>query len=173
MKNMDSTEEASRVIEALDPMRFRKTVSLFATGIAIITCEDDGGQVHGMTINSFTSISLDPPTVLISLKPGKAHRLITRSGRFGASILNEGQQHFSSHFSGRPQEVVPDFMVRHRVPTLRQCLAWFECEISEKVQVNDHTLFLARVVQCDGIDGSPLMFFGSKYHRPVLAGAAG
>lgn len=166
---MDGTETTNLVEAVMDPLRFRKTVSLFATGIAVITCEDDDGQVHGMTINSFTSISLDPPTVLISLKPGKAHRLITRAGRFGASILTEGQQHYSSHFSGKPQDVVPDFVVRHRVPTLRQCLAWFECEISERVQVHDHTLFLARVMQCDGLDGSPLMFFGSRYHRPVLA----
>jgi len=166
---MDGIEPTNLIEAVMDPLRFRKTVSLFATGIAIITCEDDDGQVHGMTINSFTSISLDPPTVLISLKPGKAHRLITRAGRFGASILNDGQQHYSSHFSGKPQDLAPDFVVRHRVPTLRQCLAWFECEISEKVQVHDHTLFLARVVQCDGIDGSPLMFFGSRYHRPVLA----
>ena len=140
---------------------------------AIITCEDEDEKVHGMTINSFTSISLDPPTVLISLKPGKAHRLITKSGRFGASILGEAQQGYSSHFSGRPQEsFVPDFVVRHSVPTLRQCLAWFECEISERVQVHDHTLFLARVKHCDGIDGSPLMFFGSQYHRPALANQA-
>lgn len=157
--------------KGVDPMQFRKTVSQFATGIAIITCEDEDGQPHGMTINSFTSISLDPPTVLISLKPGKAHRLITRSGRFGASLLNEGQQGYSAHFSGKPQEAfTPDFIVRHRVPTLRQCLAWFECEIVEKVQVHDHTLFLARVLQCDAIEGAPLMFYASRYHRQVSSG---
>jgi len=163
---MDESENTG--LKGVDPLQFRKTVSQFATGIAIITCEDEGGQAHGMTINSFTSISLDPPTVLISLKPGKAHRLITRSGRFGASLLNDAQQSHSAHFSGKPQEsFVPDFIVRHRVPTLRQCLAWFECEIVERVQIHDHTLFLARVMQCDSLEGSPLMFYASRYHRQV------
>jgi len=165
---MDGNDHVAH--QGVDPVQFRKTVSHFATGIAIISCEDDDGCAHGMTINSFTSISLDPATVLISLRPGKAHRLITRSGRFGASLLLEEQQGYSAHFSGKPQEaLVPEFIVRHRVPTLRHCLAWFECEVAEQVQIHDHTLFLARVIQCDTMQGAPLMFYASRYHRPALA----
>lgn len=165
---MEGSENSAR--DSVDPTQFRKTVSHFATGIAIITCEDDDGQAHGLTVNSFTSISLDPPTVLISLRPGKAHRMIMRSGRFGASILNEGQQGYSAHFSGKPQEsFVPDFVVRYRIPTLRHCLAWFECEIVERIQVHDHTLFAAKVMQCDVLEGLPLMFYANRYHRKVVA----
>ena len=51
----------------LEQLRFRKSVSMFATGIVVLSCEDDDGQVHGMTVNSFTSVSLQPPTVLVSL----------------------------------------------------------------------------------------------------------
>ena len=152
----------------LEQLRFRKSVSLFATGIVVLTCEDDEGQVHGMTVNSFTSVSLQPPTVLVSLKPGKANRTISRRGRYGASILDESQQHVSAHFSGRPQEVLPEFMARNRVSTLRQCLAWFECEVVERVQVHDHTLFVAHVTACGSSEGNPLMFFGSRYHRPAM-----
>lgn len=149
---------------------FRRAVSMFATGIVVLSCLDDDGQVHGMTVNSFTSVSLDPPTVLVSLKPGKAHRLISGHGRYGASILNEGQQSFSVHFSGRPQETVqPDFTVRQQLPTLRNCLAWFECQTVEKVQVHDHTLFVAQVLACGVEGGSPLMFYGSRYHRAASA----
>lgn len=152
-----------------DPMNFRKSVSLFATGIVVLTCEDEDGRVHGATVNSFTSVSLEPPTVLVSLKPGKAHRLISRSGRYGACILHESQQSFSSHFAGKPQDAVkPDFLVRERLPTLRNCLAWFECVVIERVQVHDHTLFIAEVTACGNEDGTPLMFFGSRYHRPEI-----
>jgi len=155
---------------SVDPMQFRETVSHFATGIAIITCDDEEGQAHGLAVNCFTSISLDPPTVLISLRPGKAHRLITRSGWFGASILNEDQQGYSAHFGGKPQEsFVPDFVVRHRVSTLRKCLAWFECEIIERIQLHDHTLFAAKVMQCDVLEGYPLMFYANRYHRQMSA----
>lgn len=154
---------------ALDPTLFRKSVSLFSTGIVVISVEEDEGKVHGMTINSFTSISLDPPTVLISLKPGKTHRCISRGGRFGASILRDEQQPYSAHFSGRPQESLkPDFLTRDRLPTLRNCLAWFECAVIEKVQVHDHTLFVAEVTACGNEDGSPLMFYASRYHRPIV-----
>lgn len=165
---LDSLEDGRAVDSALDPLKFRKSVSLFTTGIVVLTCEDDDGQVHGMTVNSFTSVSLDPPTVLVSLKPGRAHRLISRNGRYGASILSEEQQHFSAHFSGRPQpSLQPDFVVHDRLPTLRHCLAWFECEIITQVQVHDHTLFVSEVTACGNEDGTPLMFYASRYHRPA------
>lgn len=153
----------------LDPTRFRRSVSLFATGIVVLTCEDESGSVHGVTVNSFASVSLSPPTVLVSLKSGKAHRMISRSGRYGACILGESQQSFSTHFAGNPQEtLMPDFLTRDRLPTLRHCLAWFECAVTERVQVHDHTLFIAEVTACGNEDGTPLMFFGSRYHRSAI-----
>lgn len=167
MSHPDAADGARKPVQTDD---FRKAVSMFATGIVVLTCEDDDGNVHGMTVNSFTSVSLDPPTVLVSLKPGKAHRLISRNGRYGASILNEAQQNFSVHFSGRPQETVqPDFVVREQLQTLRNCLAWFECQTVEKVQVHDHTLFVAQVTACGADGGAPLMFYGSRYHRAAVA----
>lgn len=147
---------------------FRKSVSLFATGIAVVSCDDDEGQVHGMTVNSFTSVSLDPPTVLVSLKPGRTHRAISRRGAYGVSILHEDQQGFSAHFSGKLQTPAPEFVVRQRIPTLKDSLAWFECEVESRVQIHDHTLFVARVVACDAINGAPLMFFASKHHKNAL-----
>jgi flavin reductase (DIM6/NTAB) family NADH-FMN oxidoreductase RutF len=156
--------------DALDAQQFRKFVAMFATGIAVVTCEDSMGAVHGATINSFTSISLEPATVLVSLRPGRMHRLISGSGRFGISVLNESQQDHSSHFSGHPLETLDlEFAVRSQVPTLRECLAWFECSTMERVQVHDHTLFIARVSSCGGGNGSPLIFFGSRYHKPAFA----
>lgn len=148
---------------------FRKSVSYFATGIVVLSVEDAEGTIHGMTVNSFTSVSLQPPTVLVSLKPGRGSRAISNRGRFGASILDEQQQHVSGHFSGRPQpDFEPQFTVRSRAPTLSQCLAWFECEVVERVQVYDHTLFVARVSLCGNSPTRPLMFYGSKYHRPAI-----
>lgn len=166
---LEPMEGLAEADPALDSTHFRKSVSLFATGIVVLTCEDEDGRMHGATVNSFTSISLNPPTVLVSLKPGKAHRLISRSGRYGACILSEAQQNFSAHFAGKPQEELrPDFITRDRIPTLRNCLAWFECAVIERIQVHDHTLFVAEVTVCGNEDGTPLMFFGSRYHRPDI-----
>ncbi len=166
---MTVSDSVDYAAAAVDPLRFRGAVSRFATGIAVVSCRDDDGQPHGMTINSFTSISLDPATVLVSIKPGKTHRLISRRGWYGISILQQEQEGFSAHFAGRPQPaLVPDFVDRGRVPTLRDSLAWFECEVTNLIQVHDHTLFVARVVACDSVDGAPLMFYASRHHRPAL-----
>ncbi|MFC3106469.1 styrene monooxygenase NADH-dependent flavin reductase subunit StyB [Undibacterium arcticum] len=154
-----------------DPVRYRKAISHFPTGIAIVASEDDEGGIHGMTVSSFTSISLEPPTVMVSLKAGKMHQLISRQGGYGVSILREDQQSYSVHFGGRPHTLLePDFVVRERVPTVRDSLAWFECEIIERIQVQDHTLFIAQVVACGHHEGSPLIFFASRYHRQALEG---
>jgi len=147
------------------PDGFRKAVSRFATGITVISCEDESG-IRRMTCNSFTSISLDPATVLVSLKRGKTHAAISSAGKFGVSILRDEHQSYSAHFSSRAQtEGPPEFAVRGTTPTLRECLAWFECEVVQKVDIHDHTLFLGLVKKCGTIEGARLVFFESRYHR--------
>lgn len=149
------------------PALFRQSVSRFATGIAIVSCLDDADQPQGMTISSFTSVSLEPATVLVSLRPGRTHALIRRRGWYGVSVLRGDQERWSRHFSGQPQ---PDLQVqwdmKSRVPVLRGALAWFECGVDSLLQVHDHTLFVARVLDCDHASGAPLMFYESRYHRP-------
>jgi flavin reductase (DIM6/NTAB) family NADH-FMN oxidoreductase RutF len=155
--------------------QFRRHVGLFATGVAVISCTDPdvdctdfGYAVHGATVNSFTSVSTKPPTVMVSLMAGRAHQFITGNGHFGASVLAQDQQHWSDHFAGKPHAVTPEFTIRDRVPTLLDCLAWFECEVVQRFDVHDHTVFVARVLSSGTNGGSPLMFFGSRYHRPEL-----
>ena len=103
---MNSPVNAPPTGNGVDGTLFRKSVSLFATGIVVLTCEDNDGNVHGMTVNSFTSVNLDPPTVLVSLKPGKAHRLISRNGRYGALHPERGPAQFFRAFQ-RPSAGSP------------------------------------------------------------------
>lgn len=156
---------------AIDPAMFRQSVSRFATGIAIVSCFDESHSPQGMTISSFTSISLEPPTVLISLRPGRTHRLIRSRGCFGVSVLSGEQERWSRHFSGRAQEGLEvDWVEMSCAPVLRNALAWFECEVDSVLQVHDHTLFVARVLDCNHASGKPLMFYASRYHCPEGAG---
>lgn len=149
------------------PALFRQSVARFATGIAIVSCLDDQDRPQGMTISSFASISLDPATVLVSLRPGRTHALIRRRGCFGVSVLRGEQEPWSRHFSGQPQDgLALQWDLKSRVPVLRGALAWFECEVESLLQVHDHTLFVARVLDCDHASGAPLMFYESRYHRP-------
>lgn len=125
---------------AADATAFRSSVALFATGIAVVTMQDGDGGVHGATINSFTSISLDPPTVMISLKPGYAHELISKSGWYGVSVLSKSQQEHSRYFAGsRESDWHPQFVTGENVPTLFGSLARFECKVFDTIEVNDHT----------------------------------
>jgi flavin reductase (DIM6/NTAB) family NADH-FMN oxidoreductase RutF len=162
-------QEVAVVETAANALQFRSSVALFATGIAVVTVPDEEGGVHGVTVNSFTSISLDPPTVMVSLKAGRAHQLISSTGCYGVSVLSEGQQGCSRYFTGkRDTEWVPEYVDGHRIPTLAGSLARFECEVINAIPVNDHTLFIARVTRCESETGSPLMFFASNYHAPTL-----
>lgn len=164
-----STPSAEEVA-AIAQVDFRSSVALFATGIAVVTADDGNGGVHGVTVNSFTSISLDPPTVMVSLRAGRAHELISKNAVFGVSVLTEAQQNHSRYFTGkRDDDWAPEFLTGSIVPTLAGSLARFECRVTQTIDVHDHTLFLARVERCESDAGSPLMFFASNYHRPVLA----
>jgi len=163
------------VLTADAQLEFRRTVGMFATGVAVLSCIDPdvdcadvGYAVHGATINSFTSVSTKPPTVMVSLMAGRAHQFITGNGHFGASVLHADQQPCSDYFAGKRYADPPVFAVRDRVPTLVDCLAWFECEVMQRFDVHDHTVFVARVLSCGNNAGSPLLFHASRYHRPDL-----
>ena len=150
--------------------RFRRSVSRFATGIAVVSCLDEAERPQGMTVNSFTSVSLEPATVLVSLRPGRTHALIRRRGWYGVSVLGGEQERWSRHFSGRPEPELPvAWSMKSQVAVLRDALAWFECQVVGMMQVHDHTLFVAQVADCGHAEGRPLMFYASGYHRPALA----
>jgi flavin reductase (DIM6/NTAB) family NADH-FMN oxidoreductase RutF len=148
------------------PTLFRESVSRFATGVAVVSCLDDLDRPQGMTVNSFTSISLEPATVLVSLRPGRTHTMVRRRGVYGVSVLGDAQERWSRHFAGRPQDdLAVQWEMKSQVPVLRDALAWFECEVDHLLQVHDHTLFVARVLDCGHAPGQPLMFFESRYLR--------
>ena len=85
-----------------NPAVFRQAASRFVTGVAVLTAFDEQGEVCGMTANSFVTVSLKPPTVLVSVMPGRMHQAISASGRYGVNVLPEGGRGLSKHFSSRP-----------------------------------------------------------------------
>ncbi|MFE2376892.1 flavin reductase family protein [Streptomyces sp. NPDC059398] len=155
---------------------YRESVALFATGIVVVTADDPEGETRGATVNSFTSISLDPPTVMVSLRKGKTHSLISGSGWYGVSVLGHGQSAYASHFSGpRDGHIEPRFVEGSHVATLEGSLARFECEVTREIQIHDHTLFVARVASAATSSGAhdggvPLVFFGSRHSHVLQLG---
>ncbi|WP_290701030.1 styrene monooxygenase NADH-dependent flavin reductase subunit StyB [Amphritea sp.] len=155
-------------------LEFRSSVSMFATGVAIVSNTLDDAQVYGMTINSLTSICLTPPTLMISLKEGVMLDQVLKTRQFGVSILSKNQKDVSNNYSRKEKDSAYEkhFIVREKIPTLQDCLSWFECEVVKVDQYEDHTLVFGEVKAC-GVDNSaisPLLFFSSNYHfdpRPL------
>ena len=85
-------------MQRVSPASFREAASRFATGVAVLTALDEHGLVCGMTANSFVTVSLAPPTVLVSIMPGRMHRAISATGRYCVNVLPDHGRDLSRHF---------------------------------------------------------------------------
>ena len=148
---------------------FRMTCSRFATGVAIATVEAEGGALHGMTINSFTSVSMDPPLILICVEHGcNLLPIFSRSGRYGLSVLRRSQEALSVRFAIRGHDRfdgVESVAGRTGIRLIPGALAYFECSVREMVEAGDHTVVIGTVDHCEAHEGEPLLFFDSAYRR--------
>ncbi|GAC1617090.1 MAG: flavin reductase family protein [Candidatus Acidiferrum sp.] len=157
----------------IGPEVFRKVVSQFTTGVTVVTAESLPGQVHGMTANSFTSVSLDPPLVLVCVDHrARLLSCIMEKRRFGVSILNESQQELSLYFAKADQseEENEKLGVRYRwtdsgVPILAGTMAQFTCLLNTSHPAGDHMILVAEVESAEIGSGQPLLYFKSQYRR--------
>ncbi|MGI8650203.1 MAG: flavin reductase family protein [Rubrobacter sp.] len=150
----------------IDPLDFRRTLGLFASGITVITTKHED-QIHGMTANAFVSVSLDPPLVLVSID-NRANMLeiLPKSGCYGVSVLSDEQEQMSQHFAGRPKvDEPPEFIEREGIPLLDGALAHLVCKVVEAYPAGDHTLYIGRVEYLDYHDGHPLLFYTGGYRN--------
>jgi flavin reductase (DIM6/NTAB) family NADH-FMN oxidoreductase RutF len=151
-----------------DPaVALRKTLGMFTTGVTVITTLK-GEQVHGMTANSFMSVSLEPPLVLISLdRRTKLCGMLHEGGRYGVSVLCDSQAALSDRFAGRPCEDCPSprFDLVHLAPLVDGALAHFVARVERSYWGGDHSLFLGRVEYARHHAGTPLLFHGGRYER--------
>ncbi len=149
-----------------DPAEFRRAVSRFTTGVTVIASRDQQDEIVALTANSFTSVSLSPPTVLVSVATGRTLKAINASGRFGISVLPASARKLSSHFSGqRIPGLTPEFEGVGESPKLAEALAYFDCLVEKSIVVADHTLLIGAVQDCQYADADPLVFYSSQYHN--------
>ena len=154
---------------AIDHLAFRRACARFATGITVATALDRDGAPHGMTVNSFASVSLDPPLLLICVDHSSVMLDLFRdSGRYGISVLSHSQRDLSQRFAERGQDRfngTPWVPGQTGVPLLPDALAHFECEIRNIVNAGDHAILIAEVVALNAQEGTPVVFFDSGYRR--------
>lgn len=159
------TEEVVRVV---DQDVFRDVIGRFASGVTVITTRT-GGADHGTTASAVSSLSMDPPMLLVCLnRSSSTQAAILESGVFGVNILAEDQGDLAYRFARKGADKfdgVPVERGETGVPLLHDALAHIECEIKETVTGGTHTVFLAEVKQAAGRDGPPLTYFRGAFAR--------
>ena len=153
----------------LDPRELRNALGRFATGVTVITTRSKDGTLLGLTANSFSALSLDPPLVLWSLKTTSSSlAAFLGSGSFAINILSVDQRALSHQFATPSSDKFAG--VRHKpgyagCPILEGALASFECSLEQTSMGGDHLLFIGRVHRASYGDGAPLLFSAGKYSR--------
>jgi flavin reductase (DIM6/NTAB) family NADH-FMN oxidoreductase RutF/DNA-binding GntR family transcriptional regulator len=166
-----ATEAPTPSTAALDREVFREVIGHFTSGVTVITATSDGRD-YGMTASAVTSLSLEPPMMLVCLNNrSPTQEAITRSRAFAVSVLAEGQHELAKHFAQRMEDKfagVPTTRGAGGLPLIRDALAVLECEVGDDVVAGTHRVFLARVVRAVAHPGSPLAYFRGSFGRVEL-----
>lgn len=154
-------------IPDLDPKEFRRTLGQFVTGVTVVTYDLDG-EPRGATVNSFTSVSIEPALVLVSIaRSAKAYEGL-RNRAFTINVLATEQLNIALHFAGKPGGAPVPWEEGAVAPRLAGALAHFECSPWASYDGGDHVLYLGRVEAFDRAPGEPLSFYAGKFRRMGL-----
>lgn len=158
---------------AIEPRVLRDVLGRFATGVTIMTARDSGGQLTGITVNSFTSVSLDPPLILWCVALTSSQSDMFQVGfPFVVNILSDDQLEQAKRFarSGPAEFLGAHFQVTPAgLPRLEGCVAGLECEVTARYEAGDHAIVVARVTALYQGELHPLVFFAGQFKR--LAGS--
>jgi len=153
-----------------DPRTLRDALGCFATGVTVVTCLDAGGSPAGLTVNSFTSVSLDPPLLLVCIaKYAASAKPLSEAPHFAINVLQTGQQPASIRFSTRDEDrfgATPWACGEAGAPILEDSLGVFECEHYALYDGGDHHILVGQVIKAS-FDASidPLLYFRGRYRR--------
>ncbi|HET9079064.1 MAG TPA: flavin reductase family protein [Trebonia sp.] len=168
---------------AIDRMEFRRALGHFATGVTVVTYQpEDTEEFRGTTVNSFTSVSLDPPLILVSLGRQTRSAAALRPGKpFAVNVLHHGQRDLAMHFASRPPGATPaggatprtprepdtlvEWEVRDGVPHLADCGAHFWCVTRDVHEAGDHVLVVGLVEEFRAYGQPPLLFYRGAFER--------
>jgi len=154
--------------EVLDPLRFRGALGLFATGVTVVTARHPEAGLIGITANSFSSVSLDPPLVLFSIaNTARSLQAFLEAPGFCVNVLRKDQRALSVRFArqgGDKWEDVNYTAGRFGAPILPNTMAAFDCLHHAQHEGGDHRIIVGRVVDMEhNVEGEPLLFFGGRY----------
>lgn len=165
----------------LGPDEFRRALGHFATGVTVVTTWDDDGRPTGLTASAVSSVSLDPPLVLVCVAHrSQSHPAFRPGGKFAVNVLSSDQEAVARRFASSSLtgaekfEGVPYRHGAFGLPVLTDALADYECAIVQAYPGGDHTIFVGQVdaADCRGDDGrEPLLYYRGRFNRLSEPGA--
>ncbi len=171
--SMVSSKTSKMPTPQLTAFEFRKALGHFTTGVTVVTVEREPGKVHGMTANSFTSVSLDPMLILVCVdQRAKMLPLLKKKKSFGVSVLKAGQEAISEYFAKGEQsaEAEERLSIGYRrtssgIFVLENALLQLSCNAIASHVAGDHTIFVGEVEEAEVHEGEPLLYFRGEYRR--------
>ena len=155
--------------ESIDPPQFRRALSCFATGVAVVTTVDAAGTGVGITVNSFSSVSLEPPLVLWSVAESSySYDVFTGAEFFAVNVLSKDQEVLADRFAQRTNNKFDGLACReglNGVPLLPEFAACFECRTEHIYAGGDHKIIVGRVLRFEDHETDPLIFYRGDYLR--------
>jgi flavin reductase (DIM6/NTAB) family NADH-FMN oxidoreductase RutF len=155
----------------IDANEFKRVMGHFPSGVTIVTTFRPGGDPCGLTVNAFSSVSLEPPLVLVCVeRDAESHDCIVSYGGYAVNVLadEEGEKlsrRFAQPLANDKFEGVAYASGRAGLPILKQSLAWMECRVVDTVEAGDHTIFIGEVIDGDAGEGHPLVYYRGGYGR--------
>jgi flavin reductase (DIM6/NTAB) family NADH-FMN oxidoreductase RutF len=175
---LDPAQSPRSTAPAVKGEKLRSAMRAWTAGVTIVTAAYNGSR-HGMTVNSFASVSLDPPWVTISLQQAtRTHELVLKAGAFGITILSAEQKDLSDRFAGHTPAQSPEWEPEDRFKGLvieslvtgatfvKGGLAYLDCRLVQTISAGKNTLFIGEVVAAlAAVQDQPLIYHNRKYWR--------
>lgn len=156
-----------KTVSSIDTVALRRAFGTFVTGVTVITTRDADGTPRGMTANSFTSVSLDPPLLLVCVgKSAHSFTAFNSSDAFAVNLLHEAQTDVSQLFASKSAtkfDSVDHDRVHTGAPILVDCLTWFDCTVHNRVDAGDHVVLIGEVKAFGTSPSAPLGFCRGRY----------
>jgi len=152
-----------------DSRSFRDTLGAFATGVTVITARSESGGDVGITVNSFSAVSLEPPLVLWSLgRDAQSFDSFVAAEHFVIHVLAEDQQALSNHFATKSNDKFTGLALERGdtgIALLQGCAARFDCKTAFRYEGGDHVIIVGEVFHIENTALPPLVFHRGSYHR--------
>ncbi len=159
---------------ALTPTEFRTALRCLAAGVTVVTTRDQEGRPAGMTASAFTSVSLNPPLVLVCVDhAATAYPAFRAHGWFAVNVLRREQETVSRRFAESGGDKFREVAYHEGpsgLPLLDGALATLECQVVDAHEAGDHTIFIGRVEAATMDEGRPLVYFHGGYHSLTADG---